>query len=72
MFDWEHLGEFLLHALKDTWPLLPWILLIYLLIELLESKADLRTINRFGNKMGPLLGSATGLIPQFGCCLCWR
>ena len=66
MFEWEHLGEFFLHALKDTWPLLPWILLIYLLIELLESKADLRTINRFGNKMGPLLGSATGLIPQCG------
>jgi hypothetical protein len=62
----EHLGEFLLHALEDTLPLLPWILLIYLLIELLESKADLRSINRFGNKMGPLLGSATGLIPQCG------
>ena len=66
MFDLKHLGEFFLHALKDTLPLLPWILLIYLLIELLESKADLRTINRFGNKMGPLIGSATGLIPQCG------
>ena len=66
MFDLEHLGEFFLHAVKDTLPLLPWILLIYLLIELLESKADLRSINRFGNKMGPLLGSATGLIPQCG------
>ena len=62
----EHFGEFFLHALEDTLPLLPWILLIYLLIELLESKADLRSINRFGNKMGPLLGSATGLIPQCG------
>ena len=50
----EHLGEFLLHAVKDTLPLLPWILLIYVLIELLESKADLRQINRFGNKLGPL------------------
>ena len=66
MFDWAHLGEFLLHALEDTLPLLPWILLIYLLIELLESKADLRSINRFGQKMGPLVGSATGLIPQCG------
>ena len=45
---------------------MPWILLIYLLIELLESKADLTKINRFGNKMGPLIGSATGLIPQCG------
>lgn len=66
MFDFEHLAEFFLHAIQDTLPLLPWILLIYLLIELLESKADLRSINRFGNKMGPLIGSATGLIPQCG------
>ncbi|MBR2622680.1 MAG: arsenic efflux protein [Clostridia bacterium] len=58
--------KFLLHALEDTLPLLPWVLLIYMLIELLESKADLRRINRFGNKMGPLIGSATGLIPQCG------
>ena len=64
MFD--HVPEWLLHAVKDTLPLLPWILLIYMLIELLESKADLRQINRFGNKMGPLIGSATGLIPQCG------
>ena len=62
----EHLPELLWHALEDTLPLLPWILLIYLLIELLESKADLSQINRFGNKMGPLIGSATGLIPQCG------
>ena len=62
----EHLPELLWHAVKDTLPLLPWILLIYVLIELLESKADLRQINRFGNKMGPLIGSATGLIPQCG------
>lgn len=62
----EHFIEFFLHALEDTLPLLPWILLIYLLIELLESKADLRRINRFGGKLGPLIGSATGLIPQCG------
>ena len=62
----EHFVEFLLHALEDTLPLLPWILLIYILIELLESKADLQKINRFGGKIGPLVGSATGLIPQCG------
>ncbi|MBQ7323897.1 MAG: arsenic efflux protein [Clostridia bacterium] len=62
----EHLLEFFLHAWKDTWPLLPWILLFYILIELLESKADLRKINQFGGKIGPLVGSATGLIPQCG------
>ncbi len=62
----EHFIEFFVHALKDTLPLLPWILLIYLLIELLESKADLTKINRFDGKLGPLIGSATGLIPQCG------
>ena len=62
----EHFAEFCLHAIKDTLPLLPWILLIYVLIELLESKADLRRINRFGAKLGPVIGSATGLIPQCG------
>ena len=62
----EHFVEFLLHAVQDTLPLLPWILLIYILIELLESKADLQKINRFGGKIGPLVGSATGLIPQCG------
>lgn len=58
--------EFLLHALQDTWPLLPWVLLIYALIELLESKTNLQNVNRFGGKLGPLVGSATGLIPQCG------
>ncbi len=58
--------ELLLHALKDTWPLLPWVLLIYVLIELLESKTNLQNVNRFGGKLGPLVGSATGLIPQCG------
>ena len=58
--------EFLLHALNDTWPLLPWVLLIYVLIELLESKTNLQNVNRFGGKLGPLAGAATGLIPQCG------
>ncbi len=62
----EHFWEFVLHALQDTWPLLPWVLLIYMLIELLESKTNLQNVNRFGGKLGPLVGSATGLIPQCG------
>ena len=62
----EYFLEILTHALEDTLPLLPWIFLIYVLIELLESKADLRKLNNVGGKMGPLVGSATGLIPQCG------
>ena len=62
----EHFLEFFEHAFIDTLPLLPWILLMYVLIELLESKTDLKTANRFGGKFGPVVGSATGLIPQCG------
>lgn len=62
----EHSGEFLLHALKHTAVLLPFIFLIYAVIELIENKADLRKVTRFGDKLGPLAGSATGLIPQCG------
>ncbi len=58
--------EFFLHALKDTLPLFPWILFMYVLMELLQNKIDLTRVSRFGGKLGPLLGSATGLIPQCG------
>lgn len=63
---WEHLWEFFLHAVEDTLPLLPWILLMYILIELIENKTDLKRVNQLGGKWGPLVGSATGLIPQCG------
>ncbi len=62
----EHLPNLLWHAVEDTLPLLPWILGLYVIIELLETKADLSKINRFGGKLGPLVGSAAGLIPQCG------
>ncbi len=62
----EHFLEILEHAVLDTLPLLPWIFLIYALIELLESKADLSKLNSVGGKLGPLVGSATGLMPQCG------
>jgi hypothetical protein len=52
--------------LKHTAVLLPFIFLIYAVIELIENKADLRKVTRFGGKLGPLAGSATGLIPQCG------
>lgn len=62
----QHLPEFLAHALLDTLPLLPWILGLYILIKLLEDKADLNRVNKLGGRLGPLVGSATGLIPQCG------
>ena len=63
---WHELGHQLLHALEDTWPMLPFILVLYIVIELLENKADLSKVTRFGNKLGPLVGATTGLIPQCG------
>ena len=62
----EHAGEAFLHAFKDTLPALPWIFILYIVIELLENKADLKKVTKFGGKLGPLVGSATGLIPQCG------
>jgi hypothetical protein len=62
----KHVWEFFLHALKDTAPMLPWILVLYVIIQLIENKADLKKVQRLGGKLGPLVGSATGLIPQCG------
>ena len=61
----EHVLEFFIHALQDTWPMLPWILLMYIVVELLESRTDV-TSARLNGTLGPLIGSATGLIPQCG------
>ncbi len=62
----EHLPTLLWHAVEDTLPLLPWILGLYILIELLENKADFSKVHKFGGRLGPLVGSAAGLIPQCG------
>ncbi len=60
------LPDFLLHALEDTLPLLPWILGLYIVIELLENKADFSTTSKLNGRLAPLIGAATGLIPQCG------
>ncbi len=62
----EHLPELLWHAVEDTLPLLPWILGLYIIIELLENKTDFSRMQKLGGKMGPLVGAAAGLIPQCG------
>ena len=62
----EHFVEILLHAVKDTLPLLPWILGLYIVIQLIETKVDTQKVNNLGGKLGPVIGSATGLIPQCG------
>ncbi len=62
----EHFVEILLHALEDTAPLLPWILVMYIIIQLLENKTTLKNAGRLNGRLGPVVGAATGLIPQCG------
>ena len=62
----EHFWEFTLHALKDTAYMVPWIFLMYVIIQLLENKTTMKSANRLGGRLGPVIGSATGLIPQCG------
>jgi hypothetical protein len=41
-------------------------LLIYVVLQLLENKTSLAGSNRLGGRLGPVIGAATGLIPQCG------
>jgi hypothetical protein len=54
------------HAFFDTLTLLPWLVIIYIVIELLENKTDISRSKRLQGKAAPLIGSVTGLIPQCG------
>ena len=56
------------HAVKDTLPLLPFLYLTYLLMELLEHKAGERVdaIIRRSGRVGPLAGGLLGMLPQCG------
>ncbi|MBQ8350441.1 MAG: arsenic efflux protein [Clostridia bacterium] len=58
----------LLHAVKDTLPLLPFLYLTYLLMELLEHKAGDRVnaLIRRSGRVGPLAGGLLGMLPQCG------
>ncbi|MGN0804487.1 MAG: putative manganese transporter [Candidatus Coproplasma sp.] len=59
--------EVILDALKDTAIVFPFILIIYILIELLESGTTAEKTRRaLRGPLAPLLGSATGIIPQCG------
>lgn len=59
--------EVFLDALKDTAIVFPFILIIYMLIELMENgTTNARSRRALQGPLAPLLGSATGLIPQCG------
>ena len=59
--------EVLKDSLLDTLILLPFLLLLYILIELLEHATRVGKPNRaLSGKFAPLLGSCTGLVPMCG------
>ncbi len=59
--------DVLLHSFLDTLKILPFLIIIYILIELMERKSNFATENsRLKGNLGVLVGSATGLIPQCG------
>lgn len=59
--------DIILDAFKDTLIVFPFILIIYMLIELLESGSSLMKGKRaLQGPLAPVLGAATGIIPQCG------
>lgn len=60
--------EHIIHSLTDSMKLLPFLFLMYLLVEYLEHKNNGHLQGLFSKtkRMGPLLGAALGTIPQCG------
>lgn len=57
----------ILDAFLDTLKIFPFIFVIYVLIELLEHKTSFtRDCERLQGGLAPLIGAATGIIPQCG------
>ena len=60
--------EHIIHSLWDAAKLLPFLFLMYLLVEYFEHKNNGRLQGLFAKtkKLGPLLGALLGTIPQCG------
>lgn len=59
--------DILLDAFLDTLKIFPFIFVIYVLIELLEHKTTFtKDHQRLQGNLAPLMGAATGIIPQCG------
>ena len=63
-----HMLELLGHSLLDTFQLVPFLFLTYLLMEFLEHRSGNAAENllRRSGRVGPLLGGALGVLPQCG------
>jgi hypothetical protein len=61
------MGQVILDAFLDTLKVFPFIVIIYILIELLENATTItRSKKMLQGNLAPLLGSVTGVIPQCG------
>lgn len=62
------MGQVLLDALTESAVMIPFLLAIYLIIELIETnkKAQLNTARLLGGKWSPFFGGLVGVIPQCG------
>lgn len=60
--------DIFLDSLKDTAVIFPFIFLVYVLIEFLESNASIRQKMKrsFSGRFSPLFGAAFGVVPQCG------
>ena len=59
--------EIILDCFVDTLKVFPFLFLIYVLIELLEHRTTLTQNKKIlQGELAPLIGSATGIIPQCG------
>lgn len=60
--------EVLVDAFKDTLAMMPWLLGIYIALEILENKSESLLGEKISHRMGaaPLLGALLGCMPQCG------
>ena len=65
--DFEILLEALIHAIKDSVIVLPFLILTYILIELIERKANFfKSTGILRGTHAPLFGGLAGIFPQCG------
>ena len=63
----EELLHLILHALKDSALVFPFLILTYIVIEIIQRKANLvKNGNFLSGKFAPFYGSALGIFPQCG------
>ena len=60
--------DILIHTLKETLNIIPFLFIAFLIIEYIEHKLSEKNekILKNAGKLGPLFGSLLGLMPQCG------